>query len=288
MKKLIQQLAERTRNGERTLPDGSYVSDRRLITIEQVAAIADEIRPGPASERHIANMVNRWRETLAPGTVKLYITVAKQATKGMEYIWPSIKTEESEPTPLPTDIAKRIVEDDIPAGLTEQYDTDCWTACKLAINSCLRPVDAISVTANCIGDGEMIVRHRKTKRQVRSSLNPNVAAWLTEREESEGDIYSREWMQLNEDYRKRLLKDFLMRLLDAYGIADRVIIGMDAGSVSKRKLRDVITAKSLRSTGANLLLSMGVPAHDVMAIGGWTTYQIFQKHYLKPNINVWN
>jgi len=288
MKKLIQDLAEKTRNGQRTLPDGSCVSERRLVTIEQVAQLADEIKPGPASEKAIAKMVERWRMTLAPGTIKLYLTVARQATKGMEYVWPSIKTEESEPTPLPVDVAKRILEERMPDSLEVQYDDDCWTACKLAINSCLRPIDAINVKADNIGDGEMIVRHRKTKRQVRSSLNPIVASWLTEREEQEGDIYSRAWTQLCEDYRKRLLKEFLMRLLDAYGIADRIIIGMDAGTVSKRKLKDVITPKSLRSTGANLLLSMGVPAHNVMAIGGWTTYEIFQKHYLKPNIDVWN
>lgn len=286
MKKLLQELANTTSRGKRTLPDGSYVSERRLATIVRVSEIAEEI--APAEEDKLAKMVANWKEQFAPGTVKLYLDVCRQATKGKGYQWPSVKREDQEPTPIPTDIALRIIEDPLPGGFDEQWDEDLWTVCKLAINSCLRPIDAVNVTIDCVGEGEVIVKHRKTKKQVRSSLHPALTSWLIDREEQCGCVYTKEFKRLSELYRKRMIKPFLHRVLVHYGVSNKITIGMAAGTVRRQKLGDVIVAKSLRSTGANLLLSMGIPAHDVMAIGGWSSFEIFRKHYLKPNINVWN
>lgn len=287
MKKDIQELYKRTYKGKRTLPDGTFVSQKRLLTIQRVAEIAQEIKPGPESEEAIKDMVAEWREEYKVGTIKLYLEVCKQATKGKDYIWPSVRNEIKEPTPIPIDIAKRIINDDLPQSFVHEYDMDCFTACKVAINSCLRPIDAINITLDNVGDGEMIVRHRKTKKQVRSKLHPSAVEWLHNRERKIKNVFTKRWYRINENYRKRMVKSFLLRLLDYYEVSDKIIIGVDAGNVTRKKLRDVITAKSLRSTGANLLLSMGVPAHNVMAIGGWSSYEIFSKHYLKPDIDVW-
>ena len=287
MKKLLQELAHQTYLGKRTHADGSYISERRLATIQRVAEIAEEIKPGPNSEARIKAMIAKWSESLSPGTIKLYLEVCKQATKGQDYVWPSIKRDEREPTPIPIDIAKLIIMDELPESFDQAYDLDCFTACKVGINSCLRPIDAVTLTIDNVGYGEMIVTHRKTKKQVRSMLSPDVASWLSGMEEVHGNVFSSQWYQREEAYRKRLVRDFLWRLLDHYGASDRIIVAVDAGRVTRKRLRDVIVAKSLRSTGANLLLSMGVPPHDVMAIGGWSSYDIFKKHYLKANIDVW-
>lgn len=285
MKKDIQQLADRVYSGEYTLPDGTFVSESRLNTIKRVAHIAWEIKPGNNSQ--LQKMVQEWRKNYSDSTVKLYLDICKQAVKGKDYLWPKLKQEQKEPTPIPVEIAKQIIADQLPDSFDQPYDTDCFTAAKLAINSCLRPIDAVTLTIENIGDGYLVSPHQKTKRVVRSEINPSVMEWIAERTAEYGDLYSHEWRGIGASYRKRILKEFLLRLLDYYGVAEKVMVGMDAGSVSRYKLKDVITAKSLRSTGANLLLSMGVPAHDVMAIGGWSSYDIFRKHYLKPNIEVW-
>lgn len=289
MKKLLQQLKDTTYVGSRKNPDGSLISERRYRTIERVADIAQEIAPGPSSAAKIADMVRSWSEDygLKDGTIKLYLDVCKQATAGMNYEWPKFKRSEEEPVPVPNDIAVRWLEDPLPAEFTDNYDTDCFTAVKLAINSCLRPIDAVNVKMDNIGNGELLIKHKKTRKVVRSTIHYGVQMWLTDREEEYGDVFSPRWRTLDQNYRKRMVKDFIHRMLEYYGAADRVVVGMAAGEVSRKRLRDVITAKSLRSTGANLLLSMGVSAENVMAIGGWSSYDIFRKHYLKPNIEVW-
>lgn len=280
MKTQLHSIADKAEQGT-TRYKGRFLSPSRVQTLRRVADLTPEIPPGPGSTRALQALLASWQGMFAASTVRTYAD-ALRMVKG-DYRFPSIDLgyTPAEPQHLPLWVAEQIITQDAPTWVTQRH---LWTICRLAINSCLRPGDAVSVSKNNIVGDTMILKHQKTGKLVRSRLHPALAADISEM----GSVLPQAWYSLRLDYRKRILNVFVKELMHEFGIYETEILDTSSGEVQKLILGAVVTAHSLRSTGANYLLSKGVAAHNVMAIGGWALNSpVFIRHYLKPNIDIW-
>jgi len=282
LKRQVEGLARRMQNGTYRTKDGSFVSERRVTTVKEVAK---HIPLGVNTKNQVHNLVDQWMANYASNTVALRISVMAMVTD-MEL--PRVRLGGQEPLPIPAKYGLQILTDEHPKlFVRDKWDDDCFTVTKLAINSCLRPIDAVGISSENISNGMLLVVHQKTKLPVRSELHPALNERIKKKIADQGEVYSWGWRQLSQEYKKKLLTEFVKKLSDGYGFGHIEHQEVVRGKVKKKTLRQLVTGKSLRSTGANVLLELGVPVQDVMAIGGWKSFDIFRDHYLKPNINVW-
>ena len=286
MKSYLLTLVDLAARGKRKVK-GHFVSHRRLLTYKRVADITPEIPPGDGSLERLEKLLDSWRDMgMSESTIKTYVDVLKMVPG--KYDFPKLDVPKTEPQHLPIEVAWQILIAPLPFWVSTDKQRSLWTATKLSLNSALRPGDSLSITKQNIAGDILMVKHQKTGVIVRSQLHPAVAEYLAGEIERNGDVYPFGFSRTALDYRKRMFTDFVKEILVHYDCADNVVFDTADGTVKQYKLKDVITAHSLRASSVALMLSKGIQAHDVKAVGGWSQNSpIFAQHYLKPNINIW-